>query len=1303
MFCPKEEIFAQFAEGKLNGEEQSEFLKHLQECSDCSTLYAMTYEQEDNISTSACPDEETFAQYAEEKLSVDDQFKFIEHLRKCFDCSTLYAMTYKQEDNISTSECPNEETFAQYAEGKLSVDEQFKFIEHLQECSDCSTLYAMTYEQEDNISTSECPNEEAFAQYAEGKLSVDEQLKFIKHLRKCSDCSTLYAMTNTQEDNTSTSECPNEEAFAQYAEGKLSVDEQLKFIEHLRECSDCSTLYAMTYGETTTSACPSEESIALFAEGKLSKDQRNAMIRHMAICQKCATEFYLLKKFPPAKKALRIPDKKRPREEEYFYLNLSPWFRIAAVIVILVGVLGSASNFLNSFYTLSFNSLPQYSPWEEPLVGRIADSLNGPVAFALMLLMIVIGFCVFIFIPSIRIRVPYNKIENTTNTESSISPEPAQECSDCPTPCSMSTVANKLINVCPDEESIALFEEGKLSQYKRNAMIRHMAICQTCSTELYLLKEAPPAKEKPPAKEAPFAKETTSTTVIRNPIQPKRTYPNVYKWPKIAAIIVIFAGMIGVAPMVLDILGLKSKTGLGLPWEDALGTLSESLTGPIAFAIGLFMIIFGFCAWFFSWEPLIKSQPAKKAIKKKTTRKYKLVALAAAITLVVGIVGMRQMQRNISFSAPPPPTFRPARAPLLEPVPSPEEVTDGIHKTETGQQRKAPETLYNISPLLTARENTQQRRKLRLRNGDIQARKVPMSSSEDVNGGLIADTSRRQRRELRIRSGDIQAIGVPMWSSEDDKGGLIADTSRRQYRYRELRLRSGDIQARRVPLQSSKDAKGGLIADTPRQQRRKLRFRSEDIQAREVPILSSEDINGGLISRILNLLYKDSDMLTTKRVQASQSDMQSRHNQEAMLFDMIYNAHGSRSLLASNDEDILIILRSNDEDILIILRSIDKGNLIAEKQMLLLDDTISNSLSPQEEEILAKIQSMDKEIKQLETLIQQGDTAVTPRALDTMAMIENQFIEIQMSNDYNQNWMDDNQSGYLQVRIGDYLAEQQIRKWVKQQARKWLNINEEIELRKIEEEAMRLVQKFGAGKHGTPPTLGQTGELVFQYQSYIPNVICCPMRFTEIILQPGEIVTGVFPGDTERWTFTQGESGPAGNEQTHVFVMPLMADISTDLIINTDRRTYNINLISSSEEYMPSVSFSHATDTIASWNTFIADKQKERDTTNLLPEGYKANPEEMHFNYEIRGKDNISWKPIRVWDDGIKTYIQFPSQSIVKSMEAPVFVVFEGRRELLVNYKVVRDMFIVDKVFRKAGLIAGTGREQSRVVITRRK
>jgi type IV secretion system protein VirB9 len=272
-----------------------------------------------------------------------------------------------------------------------------------------------------------------------------------------------------------------------------------------------------------------------------------------------------------------------------------------------------------------------------------------------------------------------------------------------------------------------------------------------------------------------------------------------------------------------------------------------------------------------------------------------------------------------------------------------------------------------------------------------------------------------------------------------------------------------------------------------------------------------------------------------------------------------------------------------------------------------------------------------------------------------------------------------------------------------QRARQWANVIEDLTLREIDNKALELVREFGEAKGAVPPVTGVAGSVVIAYSSYTPKVVCRPMYVTDIILQPGEIVTGVHPGDTVRWTFSPSRSGPSGSEQTHVLIKPLMADISTNVIINTDRRTYQLDLVSSAANFIPSMSFSYPDDSVKAWDVFMAEKKKERESVTALASGYSVSPDDLHLDYEIRGKDSLRWKPVRVWDDGVKTYIQFKRGSVRRSVEAPVLVVFEHKKEVLVNYRATEDMYVVDRVFDKAALIVGTGSRQDRVVITRLK
>ena len=127
--------------------------------------------------------------------------------------------------------------------------------------------------------------------------------------------------------------CPDDEKFAQYAEGKLSGDERAEFLQHLGECSECSVLYAMTYKHTNEPAgeCPDEENISRLVEGKLSDKAREILLKHISKCKTCSAEFYLLRKSQSAKTSVgRNP----VRNRKYQLVAL------AAMITLIIGIAG---------------------------------------------------------------------------------------------------------------------------------------------------------------------------------------------------------------------------------------------------------------------------------------------------------------------------------------------------------------------------------------------------------------------------------------------------------------------------------------------------------------------------------------------------------------------------------------------------------------------------------------------------------------------------------------------------------------------------------------------------------------------------------------------------------------------------------------------------------------------------------------------------------------------------------------------------------------------------------------------------
>jgi type IV secretion system protein TrbG len=92
------------------------------------------------------------------------------------------------------------------------------------------------------------------------------------------------------------------------------------------------------------------------------------------------------------------------------------------------------------------------------------------------------------------------------------------------------------------------------------------------------------------------------------------------------------------------------------------------------------------------------------------------------------------------------------------------------------------------------------------------------------------------------------------------------------------------------------------------------------------------------------------------------------------------------------------------------------------------------------------------------------------------------------------------------------------------------------------------------------------------------QVYAAPGQITNIALEPGESLTGAGPiaaGDTARWIIGDTESGSGVSRRVHVLVKPTRPDITTNLVITTDRRIYMLELRSGEKPYMPAVAWAY--------------------------------------------------------------------------------------------------------------------------------
>ena len=211
------------------------------------------------------------------------------------------------------------------------------------------------------------------------------------------------------------------------------------------------------------------------------------------------------------------------------------------------------------------------------------------------------------------------------------------------------------------------------------------------------------------------------------------------------------------------------------------------------------------------------------------------------------------------------------------------------------------------------------------------------------------------------------------------------------------------------------------------------------------------------------------------------------------------------------------------------------------------------------------------------------------------------------------------------------------------------------------------------------------------------QVYASPGQVTDIALQEGEQLVGSGPvaaGDTVRWIIGDTESGTAAAKKVHILVKPTRPELITNLVINTDRRTYHLELRSTEKTYMASVSWIYAQDQL------IALRRQNAWADAAAPVETALDIDNLRFRYAIDG-DNPPWRPLRAFDDGKKVYIEFP-RGIAQGEMPPLFIVGpEGKTSQLVNYRVRASHMIVDRLFAAAELRLGDGGSERRVRIVR--
>jgi len=222
-----------------------------------------------------------------------------------------------------------------------------------------------------------------------------------------------------------------------------------------------------------------------------------------------------------------------------------------------------------------------------------------------------------------------------------------------------------------------------------------------------------------------------------------------------------------------------------------------------------------------------------------------------------------------------------------------------------------------------------------------------------------------------------------------------------------------------------------------------------------------------------------------------------------------------------------------------------------------------------------------------------------------------------------------------------------------------------------------------------PRLAAPAGMIRFAYdQTQVFPVIATPGRITDIVLEPGESLVAAGPvaaGDTARWVIGDTSSGAGPARRVHVLIKPTAANLATNLVINTDRRTYHLELRASARTWQAQVSWTYPD---------IAP------VLVLAPKAAILDWTRVNRAYRIEG-DHPAWRPIAVFDDGRRTYVEFGPDVLIEDLPPLYRTSADGKSAELINYHVEGRRIVAERLFDRAELRLGVKRAARTVRLVR--
>lgn len=215
------------------------------------------------------------------------------------------------------------------------------------------------------------------------------------------------------------------------------------------------------------------------------------------------------------------------------------------------------------------------------------------------------------------------------------------------------------------------------------------------------------------------------------------------------------------------------------------------------------------------------------------------------------------------------------------------------------------------------------------------------------------------------------------------------------------------------------------------------------------------------------------------------------------------------------------------------------------------------------------------------------------------------------------------------------------------------------------------------------------------YAVQLPRIIGAEKRFRAYVYNPNDVyryigyylsqsyiefekderIQTISMGDTTSWQTTVLDN--------KLFLKPVLDYANTNMTIMTNKRTYHFELdaVEAASVQEDDVLF------------YVKFMYPEEDDKNIAIFSSKKNRDDMpdlrnidayNFDYEFSGSENIA--PIKVFDDGDFTYIEFGN----KNYEMPaIYAVDSSGYESLVNYRIVENYLVIEQISSQFTLRSG--------------